>query len=62
MEKLYGWAGNVLHVDLSDGSSKVVPISEYEPEKYIGGIGLNYKIFWDLGCPDVAAASLPACG
>jgi aldehyde:ferredoxin oxidoreductase len=55
MKNLYGWAGKVLHLDLTAGSSKVVPTKEYEPEKYIGGIGLNYKIFWELGCPKVAA-------
>jgi aldehyde:ferredoxin oxidoreductase len=55
MKKLNGWAGKVLHVDLTDGSFTQVPTEEYEPEKYIGGIGLNYKIFWDLGCPKVAA-------
>jgi aldehyde:ferredoxin oxidoreductase len=55
MAKMNGWAGTVLHVDLTDGRITKVPTSEYEPEKYIGGMGLNFKIFWELGCPKVAA-------
>jgi aldehyde:ferredoxin oxidoreductase len=55
MNELYGWAGNVLHVDLTDGSIKKVPTLEYEPEKYLGGMGLNFKIFWEMGCPKVGA-------
>lgn len=55
MNNRYGWAGQVLHVDLSNHSFSTIPTSEYEPEKYIGGIGLNYKIFWELGCPQVTA-------
>ncbi len=55
MAKMNGWAGTVLHVDLTDGRITKVPTSEYEPENYIGGMGLNFKIFWDLGCPKVAA-------
>jgi hypothetical protein len=55
MAKMNGWAGEVLHVNLTDGQITKVPTSEYEPEKYIGGMGLNFKIFWDMDCPKVAA-------
>lgn len=50
-----GWAGKILWVDLSKGEITTVPTSKYEPEKYIGGVGINSKIFWDMGCPDVEA-------
>jgi len=33
--------------------SLTVPLSDFEPEKYIGGVGLNSRIFWELDCPEV---------
>ncbi|MGR3296187.1 MAG: aldehyde ferredoxin oxidoreductase N-terminal domain-containing protein, partial [Candidatus Bathyanammoxibius sp.] len=55
MTESYGWAGKILWVDLTDGKITKVPTSDFEPEKYIGGVGLNSKIFWELGCPAVDA-------
>lgn len=55
MAKSYGWAGKVLQVDLSNGTIHKVPTADYSPEEFIGGVGLNAKIFWELGCPKVAA-------
>jgi aldehyde:ferredoxin oxidoreductase len=55
MAKSFGWAGQVLWVDLTSGKITKAPTSEYEPEKYIGGLGLNTRIFWSLGCPRVTA-------
>ena len=57
MKKSFGWAGMVLFIDLSDGSMTRVPTTDYRPEEFIGGLGLNAKIFWELGCPEVAAFS-----
>ena len=51
----YGWAGKVLCVDLTNRKITKVPTANYEPEKFIGGVGLNTKIFWELGCPKVPA-------
>jgi len=51
----YGWAGNILWVNLSEGTTKKISTSEFEPEKYIGGIGLNSRLFWEMGCPKVDA-------
>ncbi|UCH02901.1 MAG: hypothetical protein JSV20_03710, partial [Candidatus Bathyarchaeota archaeon] len=53
--KSYGWAGNVLHIDLTKERINKVPTAEYRPEAFIGGVGLNAKIFWELGCPKVDA-------
>ena len=55
MAKSYGWAGKILWVDLTDRKISKVPTSDFEPEKYIGGVGLNSKIFWELGSPKVDA-------
>lgn len=51
----YGWTGKILWVDLTAGKISTVPTSDYEPEKYLGGVGLNTKIFWELGSPTVDA-------
>jgi aldehyde:ferredoxin oxidoreductase len=55
MEKSYGWTGKILWVDLSNGKITKVPTSDFEPDKFIGGVGLNTKIFWELGGPKVDA-------
>jgi aldehyde:ferredoxin oxidoreductase len=55
MNKYYGWTGKILWVDLASSKITTVPTSDYEPEKYIGGVGLNSKIFWEMGCPAVEA-------
>ena len=55
MTQSYGWAGKILWVDLTERKISTVPTSDFEPEKYIGGVGLNSKIFWELGCPKVDA-------
>ncbi len=52
---LYGWTGKILWVDLTTKKISTVSTSNYEPEKYLGGVGLNTKIFWELGCPTVDA-------
>lgn len=51
----YGWTGKVLCVDLTNRKITKVPTADYEPEKFIGGVGLNTKVFWELGCPKVSA-------
>ena len=51
----YGWAGKILCADLTNRKITKIPTADYEPEKFIGGVGLNTKIFWELGCPKVPA-------
>jgi aldehyde:ferredoxin oxidoreductase len=53
--KPYGWTGKVLWVDLTNRKIRIVPTSDFEPEKYLGGVGLNSKIFWEMGCLKVDA-------
>jgi aldehyde:ferredoxin oxidoreductase len=55
MTPQYGWTGTILWVDLSTSRIDRVPTSDFEPERYIGGVGLNTKIFWELGSPKVDA-------
>jgi aldehyde:ferredoxin oxidoreductase len=55
MEKSYGWAGKVLQVDLTNETVNKVPTADYRPGEFIGGVGLNARIFWEMGCPEVAA-------
>ena len=55
MMKSCGWAGTILWVDLSNRKISRVPTAQFEPEKYLGGVGLNRRIFWELGCPKVEA-------
>jgi len=52
MTETYGWAGRILWVDLSNRKTSTVATSDFEPEKFIGGVGLNSKIFWEMGCPE----------
>jgi len=51
----YGWAGKILWADLTSGKITKVPTSDFEPEKYIVGVGLNSRVFWEMGCPKVDA-------
>ena len=55
MAKSSGWTGKILWVDLTDRKITKVPTSDFAPERFIGGVGLNSKIFWELGCPEVDA-------
>lgn len=47
MNKYHGWAGKILRIDLSSEEVKTEDTSKYEPEKYIGGEGLAYRIAWE---------------
>jgi aldehyde:ferredoxin oxidoreductase len=51
----YGWTDELLWVDLSTGQIDRVPTSDFEPHRYIGGVGLNTRLFWELGSPAVNA-------
>ena len=54
-KKTFGWAGKILWVDLTKRKVTTVSTYDFEPEKYIGGVGLNCRIFWELGAPKVDA-------
>ena len=44
---MYGYAGRVLHVDLSTGKTYTEPLNEDYAKKYIGGIGLGMRLWLD---------------
>jgi len=50
---LYGYAGRVLHVDLTTGKTHVEPLNEDYAKKYIGGIGLGIRLWLDYSKPGV---------
>jgi aldehyde:ferredoxin oxidoreductase len=55
MANIFGWAGKILWVDLTNNKITTVPLTDFDPEKYIGGVGLNSRIFWEIGAPKVDA-------
>ncbi len=44
-DKLGGWAGKVLRVNLTTGNITTESTNKYHD--YIGGMGIGYKILWD---------------
>jgi len=44
---LYGYAGRILHVDLTNGKTRTEPLNEDYARKYIGGIGLGMRLWLD---------------
>ncbi|NHJ19346.1 MAG: aldehyde ferredoxin oxidoreductase [Candidatus Lokiarchaeota archaeon] len=47
-DKLYGYNGKVLYVDLSRETSEVKDLSPETAQKYLGGTGLSAKLTYDL--------------
>lgn len=45
MSKSYGWAGNILRVNLTTGAITKEPTSKYKD--FIGGMGIGYKVIFD---------------
>ena len=54
---MFGYAGRILRVDLSTGSSKTEPLREEMAKKYIGGIGLGMRLLLDNSKPGVEPLS-----
>lgn len=42
---LYGYAGIILHIDLTTGKTRTEPLNEDYAKKYIGGIGLGMRLW-----------------
>jgi aldehyde:ferredoxin oxidoreductase len=56
----YGYAGQVLKVDLTAGASSKVPDGEYT-RRFIGGRGLAAKLFWEMAPEDTDAMAPENC-
>ena len=54
MRTEYGWAGKILRVDLT-GRRYWTEATEKYAERFIGGIGVGYKVFWDEVGAEVGA-------
>lgn len=50
---MFGYAGRILRVDLSTGSTKTEPLKEEMAKKYIGGIGLGMRLLIDNTKPGI---------
>ncbi len=50
----YGYAGEILKVDLSDRKITKLPTANYA-DKYVGGRGFAVKLYWDLVPPEAKA-------
>ncbi|MDY6880311.1 MAG: aldehyde ferredoxin oxidoreductase C-terminal domain-containing protein [Desulfatiglans sp.] len=49
----YGFAGKILHVDLTTGETRAEPLDVDVARKFVGGRGMNHKLAYDLIPPDV---------
>lgn len=49
-----GWTGKMLRVDLTERKWSIEPTGKYA-ERFIGGIGIGLKIFWDEVQTEVGA-------
>jgi len=56
----FGYAGEILKVDLSDGRVEKLPTADYA-EKYIGGHGLAARLYWEMVPPRAGAFDAENC-
>jgi aldehyde:ferredoxin oxidoreductase len=56
----YGYAGQILKVDLSNGKSTRLPSKDYT-DKYIGGHGIAARLYWEMVPPETKAADPANC-
>lgn len=54
MSMNYGYAGQILRIDLSTGKTEIIPTSDYSA-KFLGGRGIAAKIYWDEVSPAIHA-------
>jgi aldehyde:ferredoxin oxidoreductase len=56
----FGYAGEILKVDLSSGSITKLPTADYA-DRFIGGRGMAAKLYWDMVSPDTKALDPENC-
>ena len=56
----FGYAGKILKIDLSDGSTSTLPSADYT-DRFLGGRGIAAKLYWDLVPPDTGALDPDNC-
>jgi len=57
---LYGYAGQILRVDLSNQKISILPTANYAG-RFLGGRGIAAKIYWDETGPDTRALEPENC-
>jgi aldehyde:ferredoxin oxidoreductase len=55
MAQTYGYAGQILKIDLSSRTSRTVPSEDYT--RFIGGRGLGARLYWEEVAPESTAFS-----
>lgn len=55
--ELYGYAGNILHVNLTDNEFREEPLDPELARKFLGGFGINHKLYCDLIPPHIEPLS-----
>jgi len=55
MAQTYGYAGQILKIDLSSRTSRTVPSEDYA--RFIGGRGLGARLYWEEVAPESTAFS-----
>jgi len=56
----FGYAGEILKVDLSDRKTTKLPTADYA-ERFMGGRGLATKLYWDMVPPETRASDPDNC-
>jgi len=56
----FGYAGNILKINLSDGNISKVPTAGYA-DRFIGGHGVAAKLYWDMVPPEAKAYDPENC-
>lgn len=54
MENRFGWTGKILKIDLTQKEISFLNTHDYS-EKFIGGLGIGEKIYWDETVPETKA-------
>jgi len=54
VKDICGWAGEILKVDLSEGKTVILSTADYIG-RFLGGIGIGEKIYWDESSPGLEA-------
>lgn len=54
MEIQYGWTGKIAKIDLTERKVSYLDTDQYS-ERFIGGLGIGEKIYWDESSPETEA-------
>jgi aldehyde:ferredoxin oxidoreductase len=54
---MYGYAGKILYVNLTEGSFKEEELSEEWKDRFIAGVGINNRLAYDIIKPQIAPLS-----